>query len=80
MVGLLQGKPCYYHVYDSRLTEFCELYKLPWQDVTEAWRDPAEAIIAHDWDATNTQLARCHDEIRAFYVENGFETSLRAAA
>lgn len=79
MVALLQGKPCYYYVYDSRLTEFCEVYGLPHQDVTEDWRDPAQAMIEHDWDATNARLSDCFGEIKAFYAENGFGTRLASA-
>jgi hypothetical protein len=74
MVALLQGKPCYYYVYDSRLTEFCQLYGLPHQDVTDDWRDPAQAMIEHDWAAANARIAACFDEIKSFYAENGFET------
>src|SRR5262245_59595217 len=29
MVALLQGAPCYYYVYDSRIKEFCDTYELP---------------------------------------------------
>ena len=29
MVALTQGVPCFYFVYDSRITEFCRLYRLP---------------------------------------------------
>ncbi|WP_425584027.1 polysaccharide pyruvyl transferase family protein [[Roseibacterium] beibuensis] len=72
MVALLQGKPCYYYVYDSRLTEFCDVYGLPYQDVTEDWRDPAQAMIDHDWDGANARIAACFDEMKAFYSENGF--------
>lgn len=79
MVALLQGKPCYYYVYDSRLTEFCELYGLPHQDVTDDWRDPARAMIEHDWAAANARIAACFDEIRAFYAENGLETRFQYA-
>ena len=75
MVALLQGKPCYYYVYDSRLKEFCELYGLPYQDVTEDWRDPAQAMIEHDWDNANMRMAACFDELKAFYEENGFATN-----
>ena len=75
MVALLQGKPCYYYVYDSRLKEFCELYGLPYQDVTEDWRDPAQAMIEHDWDNANMRMAACFDELKAFYEENGFTTN-----
>jgi polysaccharide pyruvyl transferase WcaK-like protein len=75
MVALLQGKPCYYYVYDSRLTEFCKLYGLPYQDVTEDWRDPAQAMIDHDWDSANARMSGCFDEIKAFYAENWFDTN-----
>lgn len=76
MVALLQGKPCYYYTYDSRLKEFCELYHLPQQDVTEPWADPAEAMRAHDWGESNRRFARLKDELREFYLENGFAPRL----
>lgn len=75
MVALLQGKPCYYWVYDSRLTEFCQLYGLPFQDVTEDWVDPAQRMIDHDWENANKRIAECLGELKAFYTENGFETN-----
>ena len=77
MVALLQGRPCLYYVYDSRITEFCELYGLPHQDVTEDWRDPAQAMIDHDWEMANTRIAGCFAELKAFYAENGFETNFK---
>lgn len=73
MVALLQGKPCYYYVYDSRIREFCELYALPYQDVRDPWVSPAEAILSHSWDKTNTALRRCHAEMQAFFKENGYQ-------
>lgn len=76
MVALLQGRPCYYYVYDSRLSEFCRLYGLPYQDVSDDWRDPVQAMLAHDWDDTNARIAGCLDELKTFYAENGFETHL----
>lgn len=75
MVALLQGRPCLYYVYDSRITEFCELYGLPHEDVTEDWRDPARAMIEHDWDKANASIAACFAELKEFYAENGFETN-----
>lgn len=76
MIALLQGKPCYYYTYDSRLKEFADVYGLPQQDVTEDWVDPAEAMIAHDWDATNARIRRLFEELKAFYAENGFAHAL----
>lgn len=76
MVALLQGKPCFYFVYDSRITEFCELYKLPHQDVREVWADPVQAMLHHDWDAANAAIASCHKELTAFYQENGYSTMI----
>lgn len=73
MVALLQGKPCYYYTYDSRLNEFCELYGLPYQDVTHEWRDPEQVMIEHDWDRANTRMEACFVELKAFYAENGFK-------
>lgn len=79
MVALLQGKPCYYYVYDTRLTEFCELYGLPYQDVTEDWRDPVRAMIEHDWEIANNRIKGCFEELQSFYAENGFETRFKSA-
>ena len=76
MIGLLQSLPCYYWVYDSRLEEFCNLYKLPYQDVSDPWRDPVRAMLEHDWDAANKSFEACHAELVACYAENGVETSL----
>ncbi|SIT87122.1 polysaccharide pyruvyl transferase family protein [Pontibaca methylaminivorans] len=72
MVALLQGKPCFYFVYDSRITEFCQLYKLPYQDVREEWKDPVQAMMEHDWDAANAAIQACQNELKLFYQENGF--------
>ena len=72
MVALLQGRPCHYQVYDSRIREFCELYRLPFQDVREDWRAPHEAMLTHDWAETNCALAACHAEMARFYDENGY--------
>lgn len=72
MVALLQGKPCFYYVYDSRITEFCEVYKLPYQDVRDGWVDPVQRILDHDWSAANAAIAACYGELRAFYEENGY--------
>jgi len=76
MVALLQGTPCYYYVYDSRLTEFCDLYGLPYQDVIEPFVDPVRRMMEHDWDMANARMAACYAEIKAFYSENGFQTRL----
>lgn len=76
MVALLQGAPCYYYVYDSRLKEFCDLYGLPYQDVDEDWKEPVSAMLAHDWEMTNARMSACHDELKTFYRENGFTSRL----
>lgn len=73
MVALLQGRPCQYLTYDSRLEEFCRLYGLPWRDVRQDWADPVRVIADHDWGATNRRFAELLAELRAFYAENGFE-------
>lgn len=70
MAALMQGRPCYYVVYDSRLEEFCKLYRLPFQDVEEDLR-PFELLASHDWDFTNNALKRCGEEMKAFWAENG---------
>ncbi len=71
MVALCQGSPCFYYVYDSRLKEFCDLYALPYDDVEDAWRDPVEAMLAHDWTRANEAMSGCFDQLAAFYSENG---------
>ncbi len=75
MVALLQGKPCYYYVYDSRIQEFCELYGLPYQNVTDPWRDPYSAIQNHDWESANKKIESCFAELSSFYLENGFDAT-----
>jgi hypothetical protein len=77
MVALLQGRPCFYYTYDSRLKEFCQLYGLPSQDVTQPWIDPVRAMIDHDWDEANARMAALLEEIQAFYTENGFRARLK---
>lgn len=72
MVALLQGKPCFYFVYDSRITEFCELYKLPYLDVRDDWEDPVKMMLDHDWDIANSAIESCLSNLKEFYVENGF--------
>lgn len=74
MVALLQGKPCFYSVYDSRITEFCDLYKLPYQDVRDSWKDPVQAMMEHDWQAANNAIQSCHNELNEFYQENGYSS------
>lgn len=76
MIALLQGIPCYYWTYDSRLKEFCELYNLPMADVATEWADPVNAMLEHDWAAANRSINNCHTELKAFYAENGFPTIL----
>lgn len=76
MVALLQGKPCYYYTYDTRLKEFCDLYGLPQQDVTEDWGDPVKAMVEHDWTVTNSRIAGLRQELKEFYKENGFAENL----
>ena len=76
MVALTQGVPCYYFVYDSRITEFCQLYRLPHQAVEEPWRNPVTAILEHDWDETTRAIDGCFRELVAFYDENGLAHTL----
>jgi len=76
MVALLQGYPAYYYTYDSRLVEFCEIYRLPCQDVCHEFIDPSFQIINHDWDVTNSSINKCYSEIKYFYEENGFKHKL----
>lgn len=80
MVALLQGKPCYYYVYDSRIREFCDLYALPFQDVRDPWVAPDRAILDHDWDRTNAAMRGCLAQMQAFYAENGYHTLIEDAA
>ncbi|RJL16601.1 polysaccharide pyruvyl transferase family protein [Paracoccus siganidrum] len=80
MIALLQGRPCYYYVYDSRIREFCDLYQLPYQDVREEWRDPAQALLDHDWNRTNAALKSCYGEMQEFFKENGYRIQAEIAA
>jgi hypothetical protein len=77
MVALTQGVPCFYYLYDSRITEFSRLYQLPHLDVEERWRDPIAAILEHDWDETTKAIRGCFEELVAFYEENGVRHTLR---
>ncbi|MCL4854359.1 MAG: polysaccharide pyruvyl transferase family protein, partial [Bryobacteraceae bacterium] len=72
MVALMQGRPCYYVVYDSRLEEFCKLYRLPYQDVSEELR-VVKSLLDHDWSKTNSAVASCAAEMKSFWAENGFK-------
>lgn len=76
VAALLQGLPCYYYTYDSRIKEFCDLYELPQQDVNDDWTDPVAAMIGYDWNRTNRRIAACFEELKVFYAENGFEMVL----
>jgi hypothetical protein len=76
MVALTQGVPCYYYVYDTRLTEFCKLYRLPYLDVEKDWENPVNAILEHDWDDTTSAIQDCFNELVAFYDENGIQHTL----
>lgn len=78
MVALTQGVPCFYFVYDTRLAEFCRLYRLPFLDVEEDWVNPVQAILAHDWGDTTTAIRGCFEELCAFYDENGITHRLGA--
>ncbi len=80
MVALTQGVPCFYYLYDSRITEFSRLYRLPHLDVEDQWRDPIAAILEHDWDETTKAIRGCFEELVAFYEENGVRHTLRTAA
>ena len=80
MVALTQGVPCFYYVYDSRITEFCRLYRLPHLAVEDPWVDPVAAIHEHDWDATTDAISGCFRELRAFYEENRIAHTLDPAA
>lgn len=76
MVALLQGAPCFYYVYDSRLTEFCHLYGLPYQDVSAPFANPVTCMLEHDWVEANRRIAACHTEMKAFFAENALTTTL----
>lgn len=71
MVMLSQGIPCFYFVYDSRLEEFCDVYSLPHEAVEVSFSDPIKKILDHDWPKANGAIARCYEELRTFYLENG---------
>ncbi len=73
MISLLQGKPTFYYTYDSRLEEFCDIYYLPSQDVTEPWRNPIVEMVNHDWMRTNKRVKDLFENIKLFYRQNGFQ-------
>jgi len=73
MIALLQGIPCLYYTYDSRLEEFCEIYKLPCIDVASDWVDPIKTMLDFDWSKTNNAIAKCYEEIKSFYTENNVQ-------
>lgn len=70
MVALNQGIPCYYYTYDSRLEEFCSLYKLPHHKLEDNFQDPIKAMMEHDWSLTNASIQTCSEEINSFWSEN----------
>jgi len=72
MVGLLQGKPCFFWTYDSRITEFCELYALPSRPAAAGPCDPVAIMRDHDWGRTHAALDKAKAELDAFWTENGF--------
>lgn len=76
MVALLQGKPCYYFVYDSRLEEFCELYDLPYQFVEDSFdgEKMVSRMVEHDWDRVNSGFTRLRAELADFYSRNGINS------
>lgn len=74
MVALLQGNPCLFYTYDSRLKEFCDLYHLPQQDVAEEFSDPVDKMTQHNWNKTNMTIAVLLANLEGYYRENGFET------
>ncbi|KAF0250618.1 polysaccharide pyruvyl transferase family protein [Pseudomonas putida] len=71
MVALNQGIPCYYYTYDSRLEEFCSLYKLPNHKLENPFEDPVKSMLDHDWDLTNASIKSCSEEMNSFWAENG---------
>ena len=73
MVALNQGIPCYYYTYDSRLEEFCSLYKLPHHKLEENFEDPITAMLSHDWDQTNQSILACSREMNLFWSENNIK-------
>lgn len=78
MVGLLQGLPCLYLAYDSRLEEFCELYRLPFQTVEKPWNgdNMIRSMVEHDWSNVNLNFRRLQGEMADFYTRNGISTVL----
>lgn len=80
MVALLQGKPCHYQLYDSRIREFCDLYALPFRDVRDPWVAPHRAMLDHDWDRSNAAMRACLVQMQAFYAENGYRSLIDDAA
>ena len=76
MVALNQGRPCFYFVYDSRIEEFCHLYRLPFNSVEDGLGSPIARMLEHDWTATNEAISTCRSELVSFWLENGIPTSL----
>ncbi|MBT9293157.1 polysaccharide pyruvyl transferase family protein [Prosthecodimorpha staleyi] len=76
MVAMVAGRPSFYFTYDSRLSEFCDLYHLPSRAIEDGWQDPIQAILDHDWAETNRRFAKAFGELKAFYEENGVDHTL----
>jgi hypothetical protein len=77
MVALNQGIPCYYYTYDSRLEEFCALYKLPHHRLESDFKDPVSEILHHDWSATNQAIKECSENMSVFWQENGVPVTVK---
>lgn len=73
MVALMQGKPCFFYTYDSRLEEFCEVYGLPSASIEGGVGDPLQRILDHDWGETHKKSLQCFEELKTFYAENGVQ-------
>jgi polysaccharide pyruvyl transferase WcaK-like protein len=80
IIGLFQGLPCFFYCYDSRLKEFCELYRLPYREVEYDYEDPVRIIADHDWSKTNDATRSCYKEMYDFFIENNIPQSLRMIA
>jgi len=78
MIGLSQGIPCYYYTYDSRLEEFCKLYKLPYSPIENKFNNPFDEILTHDWSMSSKAIKNCFNELVAFYEENGIDHTLNS--
>jgi len=71
----MQGIPCFFYTYDSRLEEFCEIYGLPSSTIEEDIGEPIRRLLDHDWSETHRKSLQCFEELNLFYEENGISAN-----